>query len=459
MSRIGYALSELWQPVGPAAPRELPLRVAELVRRRDRESEYLLCIVQFALAATLGILYALAPRPPDAGMAQLATVPLALGLYVSFIAVRTWLVIARPLPRWAVASSIGADMALLLGLIWSFHWTYAQPPVFSLKAPTFVYIFVFIAIRALRFDYRYVLIAGIAAALGWLALCAAAVVTSPSGTLTRSFTSYILSNRILLGAEFDKVFAILIVTGILGLATWRAERTLVEALREQLANREIGRFLSHGVADQIASSAVEIAAGDATKRDAAIMFLDIRGFTRLATTMPPESLVALLTSFHRYVVPIVRARNGVIDKFLGDGVMITFGAARPTEQPAADALRALEEILASVPAWQAEASRGGSAAQLRVNAAIATGRVVFATLGDMHRLEYTVIGDAVNLAAKLEKHNKREGTLALAPAATYALAREQGFMPASAPQLRKDVSIAGVEDAMDLVCWTEQSAP
>ena len=454
MARIDQFFSDLWQPLDSKQPEALPLRVMDLVRRRDRQSEHLLCLVQFMLASTLGILYALAPRPPDASAARIAAVPIALAVYMSFIAVRTLFVMRRPLPRWAVAASIAADIALLLGLIWSFHWTYGQPPAFSLKAPTFVYIFVFIALRALRFDYRYVLIAGATSAAGWLALTLAALRTSPAGTITHNFTSYLLSNHILIGAEFDKIFAITCVTGILGLATWRAEKTLIEALRVQVANREIGRFLSHGVADQIAQSEIEVRAGDATERDAAIMFLDIRGFTRLAMTMPPERLVALLTSFHRLVVPIVRARHGVIDKFLGDGVMITFGASRPSSRPAADALFALEEILASMGAWQEEATRNGFAnVKLSVNGSVASGRVVFAALGDVNRLEFTVIGDAVNLAAKLEKHNKAEGTVALTPATTLALAREQGFEPARAPQLRERIAVGGVEGELDLVCW------
>lgn len=453
MARIGQFLLELWQPLGQTVPEVLPLRVKELVRRRDRQSEYLLCLIQFLLATTLGVLYALAPRPPDAGMAQIAAVPVALGVYVAFIAVRTAFVIRHPLPRWAVVVSIAADFALLLGLIWSFHATYSQPPAFSLKAPTFVYVFVFIAIRALRFDYRYVLIAGATAAAGWLSLTLAALWTSPPETITRNFTTYILSNHILIGAEFDKIFAIVCVTGILAVATWRAERTLIEALRVQVANREIGRFLSHGVADQIAGADFEIQAGDATQRDAAIMFLDIRGFTRLAMATPPDRLVALLTSFHRHVVPIIRARNGVIDKFLGDGVMITFGASRPTDRPAADALYALEDIIQQMKTWQEEAEQDGFA-KLSVNGAVTAGRVVFAALGDVHRLEYTVIGDAVNLAAKLEKHNKTEGTLALTPEATLALARQQGFSPQRPVDLRNGVAVMGVEGPVDLICWT-----
>ena len=408
----------------------LPARVAEIVREKDRESEKLLCYAQFMLAGTLGLLYAIAPRPSDVSSMIISPVPVALAGYAALTALRFAHVTARPLSKSGVAFSIVADMALLFGLIWTFHWVYGQPPPFSLKAPTFVYAFVFIAIRSLRFDFRYVLAAGLAAAAGWAAVTVSAIWLSPEGTITRSFSDYLLSNRILIGAEFDKIFAILAVTAVLSISAFRAERTLVAAVREETAKREIGRFLSRGVADQIASADTRIQAGTATERQAAIMFLDIRGFTHFSMTVPPAEVVAMLTSFHARIVPVVRAHRGVIDKFLGDGVMITFGAVEASGRAAADALRALDALLTEAARWREELSLSGRMPPLAVNAAVASGRVVFAAVGDENRLEYTVIGEAVNLAAKLEKHNKAEHSLALTTLATLNTAKAQGYTPA-----------------------------
>ena len=83
------------------------------------------------------------------------------------------------LPAWLLALSIIIDMALLFGLIWSFHLQYAQPPSFYLKAPTLLYVFIFIALRALRFEAKYVVFAGLAAALGWLAMVLYVVFVDP----------------------------------------------------------------------------------------------------------------------------------------------------------------------------------------------------------------------------------------------------------------------------------------
>jgi adenylate cyclase len=436
----------------PASLAGLPVRVAELVKAQDLASERLIIRVQLALALALSMLYVLAPRPADAPMHLLAAVPLALMCYLAFVGIRFALSLRGPLPGWFIIPSIVADMGLLIGLIWAFHLEYGQPAGFSFKVPTFAYLFVFIALRALRFDHRYVLAAGLAAALGWLALLVAAVMSDPNA-VTHNFVEYVAGTGILVGAEIDKIIAILIVTAVLTLGAMRAQRTLIAAVREEAAVKEIRRFLSKGVADQISRAETLIEAGHAVERDAAIMMLDIRGFTPFAMRVPPADVVKMLTSFHARIVPIVRGNGGVIDKFLGDGVMATFGAVEPSPEAAANALRALDLILEEAAAWQASLKDLGLEEALHVNAAVAAGPVVFATLGDGDRLEYTVIGEAVNLAAKLEKHNKAEKSRAVFPAATFLLAMRQGYQPAAAPVPRRDATVLGVSQPIDLYAW------
>jgi adenylate cyclase len=86
-----------------------------------------------------------------------------------------------------------------------------------------------------------------------------------------------------------------------------------------------------------------------------------------------------------------------------------------------------------------------------VNAAVASGRIVFGAVGEKDRLEYTVIGDAVNLAAKLEKHNAAAGSRALATAEAYALAQRQGYRPTGTPQPLPQAEVDGVGHPLDLV--------
>lgn len=428
---------------------EVPHRIAELIRAREEESERLIGWVQLVMAATFAALYAIAPRPLDAGMSVLAPVPLALTGYAAFTAARLWFAHRGFLPGWLLVLSMLVDTALLLGLIWAFHFQYQQPAAFSLKVPTFVYIFAFIALRALRFDHRYVLSAGLFAAGGWALLVILAIQLSDGPGITRNFVAYITSNSILIGAEFDKIFTILMVTALLVIAVQRARLMLITAVREEAAGRELRRFLSEGVAEAIAGSETLIEAGHAVERDAAILMLDIRGFTRFSMTVPPKVVVQLLTSLHMRIIPIVRAHGGVVDKFLGDGVMATFGAVMPSRTAAADALRALDAIMEEAASWRQAPSAVGLAGPLEVNGAVSAGPVVFATLGGGDRLEYTVIGEAVNLAAKLEKHNKAASTRALTSAATYELAVAQGY--ATQCERRPGSSVAGASDSIDLV--------
>ena len=177
------------------------------------------------------------------------------------------------------------------------------------------------------------------------------------------------------------------------------------------------------------------------------MFLDLRGFTVLSRELPPEQTVALLGEYQSRMVPIIQRRNGSIDKFLGDGIMASFGCARPTETYAADALDAVDAVMAEAASWSA-ARRAQGLPAVNVGAAVATGRVLFGAVGDATRLEYTVIGDAVNLAAKLEKHTKAEQVRALCDGDTYELARAQGF--AVDKELRRQRKVAGVDQPVDL---------
>lgn len=446
----GRILKWIGMLIAPPPLADLPQRVRVVIHAQDRSSERLIGWFQVGIGVFLAGLYLISPRPLDAASASFAPVPLAIGAFLAFSLFRLWLIIRRPLPGWFVALSILADVGLLLALIWSFHVQYGQPPGFSLKAPAFAYLFLLIALRTLRFDPRYVLASGFAAAAGWSALTLLAITAAGPEAITRSYADYVGGARILVGAEVDKIIIILVVTAVLCIGAMRGQRTLVEAVREETAVKEIRRFLSKGVADQISRSDHLIEAGQAADRNAAILMIDIRGFTSFSMGVDAKRVVQLLTSFHAEVIPIVRSHGGVVDKFLGDGVMATFGATEPSDRAAANALFALEGILDAASKWELSLPDRGVPSSLVVNAAVASGPVVFATLGDGDRLEYTVIGEAVNLAAKLEKHNKAEKSLALVAHETYAAAIAQGFVPEGHFVNLPGRPVAGVSQPIDL---------
>lgn len=426
----------------------LPARVQAAIRAHEDRAERLIGWIQLAVVLTFAALYFVSPKT-FAGHDTFQPVPWAVGAYLLFTGLRLALAYRTSLPGWFLVLSIVIDMALLFGLIWSFHLQYEQPASFYLKAPTLLYVFIFIALRALRFSAFYVFVAGAVATLGWLALVGYAVTVDPADMMiTRDYVMYLTSNSVLLGAEFDKIASIAAFTAILGVALLRGRGLLERAVTEGLAKRDLSRFFDPEIAARITARGHELAAGRGEAREAAILNLDIRGFTGLVRTLPPDAVAQLLTEYHAVVVPVLQRHGGAIDKFLGDGVMATFGAAVPTGTYAADALRALEEALAAAQTWARGAMDGKT---LDVNGAVATGRVVFGAVGDENRLEYTVIGDAVNLAAKLEKHNKRLGSRALVTEAAYALALAQGYGAKGRVTPIAAAQVDGVVAPLDLV--------
>ncbi len=364
---------------------------------------------------------------------------------------RLWAGYRSRLPHWLLALSVVVDMSLLLGTIWSFHIQYSQPPSFYLKVPTLLYVFIFIALRALRCEARYVILAGVVAALGWSFMAFyAAYVGAAEGMITRDYVYYMTSNSILIGAEFDKVITILVVTGILAVALVRARQLLVRAVTEGTAVKDLSRFFAPEIAKQITASERQVTAGQGIARDAAILMVDIRGFTGLAAQLAANDLITILAAYQGRMVTVIQRHHGSIDKFMGDGIMATFGAAVDSDCYAADALRCVDEIMEEAQAWGRERERDGEVA-LRIGAAVATGRIIFGAVGDKTRLEYTVIGDAVNMTAKLEKHTKEEKVRALATEQAYETACAQGYEPPHVVERRRGRQLMGVGGTSDLV--------
>ena len=435
--------------VGDAAAYKLPSRVVAAIEEQENRGEILVKLIQILIVTIWGILYAVSPKA-DTG--EIALAPFAIGLYLAASVFGLVWASRRRLPDWAVYISICFDMLLLYAVIWSFHIQYGQPASFYLKAPTLLYVFIFIALRALRFQPRFVLAAGGAAALGWLAMIAYVMLADPQDAMiTRNYVSYMTGNSILVGAEIDKIIAILMVTGALALSLSRGRNLLIRATAESAAAKSLARFFDTSIAEDIRSGESEIAAGEGVAREAAIFNVDIRGFSRLAEEIPPTEVIQMLSAYQRRVVPLIQRHGGVIDKFMGDGIMATFGAVRPSDTYAADALQAMEAIREDAAGWAGDPQLA-LLIKSGLGIAVSAGPIVFGAVGDADRLEVTVIGAPVNLSAKLEKANKTLGSEAVATQAAYDLAVRQGYVPAHQPKFMT-TSIEGIESGVALAVW------
>ena len=397
-------------------PEQLPPRVRDAIREQSESSEILLGWVQLTVVLTFIALYLVSPRPATIA-ATFEPVPVALTAYFCFTVLRLALAHRRRLPRWLMYLSVVVDMTLLMALIWSFHLQYRQPPSFYLKAPTLLYVFIFISLRALYFEYQFVAAAGAAAALGWAALVLYVVVAEPGNPMiTRDYVEYMTSNSVLIGAEFDKIITILMVTAILAIAIARSRRLLLRSVRESITAEELKRFVPDAVARQ-AAAATHLRVGEGEVREATIFFSDIEGFTTLSESMDPSSLIAVLNEYFALVTDPIERHGGVINQYQGDAILASFNLPNTLDDHAGAAVRAALEVQALLAGHR---FRGGVRIGSRIG--INTGVVIGGLVGNERRLGYTLHGDEVNLAARLEQLNKELGTRILVSGRTRELA-------------------------------------
>lgn len=438
---------------GPPLPTKLPERVRAIIAQQQETSEIVISFAQIGAVLFFGVFYILSPKafPPEV---PFQPIPWTLLIYGLFTLWRTKRALERTLSRRFLTASVVIDILVLMITIWSFHLQYGAPPEMYLKAPTLMYVFIMIALRALRFEPLYVILAGVTGAIGWTVLVGYAVMTGDQSMVTSSFLTYVTSHSVLIGAEVDKLVSILSVTGILALAISRARKILYRAALDGQAAADLSRFFAPEVAGHITSNEAVIQPGMADQRQAAIMFIDLRGFTLLSEKLEPAQVMALLSDYQDLVLGIVRQHRGSIDKFMGDGILASFGATSLSSTYAADACRALEQLHGRATGWRAAREARGKVAP-EIAGAMTTGSILFGAVGSRDRLEYTVIGDTVNLAAKLEKHCKIERTAGLLPQTSLDLAIEQGFVPQLDWQARPARQVAGVNQALDLVALSK----
>lgn len=385
---------------------QLPDRIRRSIQHQQENSEIVIGWVQLAIVVTFASLYSLAPKALGAD-AAFAPVPIALSAYFAFTALRLILAHRRALPYWFLGLSVVIDIGLLMGLIWSFHIQYDQPASFYLKVPTLLYVFIFIVLRALRFEAGFVLLSGFVAALGWLAMVWYATNVDPQDPMiTKDYVEYMTSNSVLLGAEFDKVISILIVTVVLAVSLRRARMLLVRATLETNRAEALSRFVPSEVARDVVDREEGPQAGDGAVREATILFVDLEGFTSLSEQLEPPEVIETLNDYFRAVAVPLEAHQGVITQFQGDAILASFNVPRP------DAAHARQAIEAALDIHELLANRtfGRKHIALKARVGINTGTVIGGLVGTLDRVGYTVHGDAVNLAARLEAHNKECGT-------------------------------------------------
>ncbi len=217
------------------------------------------------------------------------------------------------------------------------------------------------------------------------------------------------------------------------------ERSDAQAERARTA---LSRYVSQQVADTVLQE--HFAFGDGKRQDVTLMFTDIRGFTRMSENMPPEEVVSLLNAYFTRMVRATFEFDGMLDKYIGDGMMVVFGAPVPRADHAWRAVQAALRMREELAEFNAERAAAGLPA-LKIGIGLHSGPCVVGNIGSELRLDFTAIGDTVNTASRVESLTKDHGADILISSTTYEHVKDR-VVTRPIP----GVAIRGREQALDL---------
>ena len=221
-----------------------------------------------------------------------------------------------------------------------------------------------------------------------------------------------------------------------------ARHVVLAYLRASGARRQLAQLFSQYVPPELVdemSRSPERYGMASRNATLTVLFADVSGFTAVAQRMPPAELGAMMNLLFSHLTDVVRAHRGTLDKYIGDALMAFWGAPLDDPDHARHAVAAALAMQARLPAIHAEmAARGWPA--LRLNIGINTGTVVVGDMGSRHRRAYTVLGDAVNLAARLQAFSSQHGLGLVVGDATHAALGSLPCLPlGSLPVRGRDV--------------------
>ena len=284
------------------------------------------------------------------------------------------------------------------------------PTAFNYRFDNFIFFFLFLALGTLAYSWRTVWAIGFWTACLWgIGLLGVTLFGTKVPGLTEASNAIYPDNDLLrwgldpnglqLTERIEEIVAILMVAVILGLKGARSNRLLMEQANIAAERANLSRYFPSSLLDSLASTDHDI--GAVRNQEVAVLFTDIVGFTEFAESTTPEAVMELLRDYHSMVEAAVFQNGGTLDKYLGDGAMATFGTPEAGPDDAQNALNAAQQILKGTDALNAaRASQGHD--PIKVSVGLHFGAVTLGDIGSARRLEFTVIGDTVNVASRLE---------------------------------------------------------
>jgi adenylate cyclase len=276
-------------------------------------------------------------------------------------------------------------------------------PVHAILLPPSFGYFLFIVLSTLRLDFALSVFTGAVAALEYAAFALWAVRSGAAAPV----------DPILLATPHHtgKAFTLLLCGVIAGLIGRQIRRQFQRVFELQEERRKVVDVFGRHVSPEVVAKLLDQPADLTSEvRHVCVMFLDIRNFTTFSEKRSPEEVVAYLNALFGFMVDAVNEHHGIVNKFLGDGFMAIFGAPLSDGRDCRNAVGASRAILKKLE----EHIAAGKLPPTKVGIGLHAGPAVTGTVGSVSRKEYTVIGDVVNLASRIESLNKELGSQVLA---------------------------------------------
>lgn len=289
----------------------------------------------------------------------------------------------------------------------------------NLRLPNFLYLGIFLVGMSLSYSPWLVMSAGIAAIVAWstgflwVASLPDTLLTTSRQSLDSGMSSDAVISRFLdptsvsLTSFINQIVFLGLLTLILTATVWRSRHLVRRQVAAESERASLSRYFSPNIVRELSANAGALARP--VVQPAAILFADMVGFTRLTERMEPEALIDLLREFHSRLAGVTFANGGTIDKYIGDAIMVHFGTPRPRDDDAVRALTCAGAMIAEIERWNAERARDGQE-PIEIGIGLHFGEVVVGNIGHARRLEFTALGDAVNVASRLERLTRDVGT-------------------------------------------------
>lgn len=338
------------------------------------------------------------------------------------------------------------------------------PTAMQYQIGNFIYFFVLLASATMAYSWRTLVTYGTWVAGIWLTAAVLVIFlghSEPELTIAVSaavghdprFVEFLDPNRVDFGFRLQEVVIFMIVSSTLALNGWRTNRLLIRQAKVARERANLARHFPPSIVDEMAAQNQPLA--EVRSQTVAVMFADIVGFTGLSQRQSPEETMQLLRDFHRRMESAVFYHKGTLHKFLGDGIMATFGTPEPTPADAGNALACAQGMLNEMDRWNEERAKEGKEAVI-LSIGLHYGNVVLGDIGSERLLEFAVIGDAVNVASRLEEVSRDLGTrLVVSDALVEAIPatdKVNGRGPADALAARDPLTLRGRDSP--IAVWT-----